>query len=138
MTRKQQHVGRHGEGVAAIALRRIGIKDVDEVGKLVVVRGNRIVAYRSKLKGDLEGIIPPHGRYVIAEVKTILDRNLRYSDLRKHQPERLKAHAANGGLSLLVWVHRTGVYVMEFPVSGFEQGKSLTVEQAQRLQIEAL
>jgi hypothetical protein len=74
----------------------------------------------------------------LAETKTILDRNLRYGDLRAHQPERLQMHANLGGLSLLVWVHHTGIYIMKFPIDGFEKGSSITVSQARELNIEEM
>jgi hypothetical protein len=90
------------------------------------------VIWAEPVSGDHRGLLPG-GRSVLAETKTILDRNLRYSDLRQHQPGRLTCHAELGGLSLLVWVHSSGVYVMQWPVAGFAPGKSIAPEIAEKL-----
>ena len=137
MTRQQQRIGKYGEGQAAGALHRVGVEMVERIATPVITNGTRIIAYGERVSGDHRGILPG-GRSVLAETKTILDRNLRYSDLREHQPERLARHAEHGGLSLLVWVHHSGVYVIKFPIAGFERGKSLTIEQARKLQIEVI
>jgi hypothetical protein len=83
------------------------------------------VIFSEAVSGDHRGILPG-GRSVLAETKTILDRNLRWSDLREHQPERLSRHAELGGLSLLVWVNSSGIYVMQWPVDGFGRGESIS------------
>jgi hypothetical protein len=95
------------------------------------------VIFGEKVSGDHRGLIG-NGISVLAETKTILDRNLRYSDLREHQPARLSEHAEYGGISLLVWVHDTGAYVMRWPIAGFEAGRSITHEQAQELDAETV
>ena len=132
--RAQQQVGKHGQEVAASALRRLGVEMVEEIGTPVhlIPTGNQgafRVVYGEKVSGDHRGILPG-GQSVLAETKTIVDRNLRYSDLREHQPGRLSTHAALGGLSLLVWVHHSGVYIMRWPVPGFEARKSIDAEHA--------
>lgn len=137
MTRTQQRIGKAGEGLAASALRRAGVEMVEQIATPVIHNGSRIIAWGEKVSGDHRGLLYG-GRSVLAETKTIMDRNLRYSDLRTHQPERLKVHAQFGGLSLLVWVHHSGVYVMQFPIDGFERGTSITPEQAEKLNIESL
>jgi hypothetical protein len=43
-----------------------------------------------------------------------------------------------GGLSLVVWVHHSGVYVIRYPIDGFEKGKSIKPEQAGKLHEETL
>lgn len=134
MTKQQQQIGRHGQDLAAAALRALGIEMVEQIGTPVHLipskgRGEKTyqVIWGEKVSGDHRGILPG-GRSVLAETKTILDRNLRWSDLREHQPERLNEHAKHGGLSLLVWVHHTGVHVMRFPVLGFGPGESIPPE----------
>lgn len=143
--RAEQSVGKHGQNVAASSMSQLGIEMVEQIGtpvKLIPVQGVprkdvfRVV-FGEKVSGDHRGILYG-GRSVLAETKTILDRNLRYSDLREHQPGRLTSHATFGGLSLLVWVHGSGVYIMEWPIEGFVEGKSITPEKAQSLRIESL
>ena len=140
MTRREQSIGSAGETQAANALRRIGVDMVEEIATPVIVRqqGGRLVVlgYKEKVSGDHRGIY--RGRSVLAETKTVIDRNLQYSDLRSHQPERLAYHAELGGLSLLIWVHHTGVYIMQFPIEGFYKGRSLSVERARELNIESI
>lgn len=143
--RKQQVIGKHGQEVAASALRRLGVEMVEPIGTPVKtipmgrVRGVQVyqVIYGEKVSGDHRGILIG-GKSVLVETKTILDRNLRYSDLREHQPGRLTEHAGHGGLSLIVWVHSCGTYILRWPVPDFEPGKSLTVQAAERLALESL
>ena len=138
----EQQRGKHGQNVAAASLSRNDIEMVEQIGtpvKLLPVQSQRKNVYQvifgEKVSGDHRGILYG-GRSVLAETKTILDRNLRYSDLRKHQPGRLTSHATFGGLSLLVWVHSTEVYIMRWPVDGFMEGKSISIEKATALNIE--
>jgi hypothetical protein len=135
MTRAQQNIGKHGETLAASVLSGLGVEMIERIGTPVSlvphphIPGYFRVIYAETVSGDHRGILPG-GRSVLVEVKTIVDRNLRYSDLRTHQPDRLSEHANHGGLSVLVWVHGSGVYPMIWPVSGFYPGKSLNVVQA--------
>lgn len=138
--KREQRIGKQGQNVAAAVLSgRCGINMVEQIGTpviLIPVRTQRQNTYQvifgEKVSGDHRGVIG-NGISVLAETKTILDRNLRYSDLREHQPARLSEHVQYGGISLLVWVHDDGAYVMRWPISGFEAGKSITQEQAQEL-----
>ncbi len=134
MTHSQQRTGKAGESLAAAALSALGVKMVERIGTPVLLIPTKLsgafrVIWSEPVSGDHRGILPG-GRSVLAETKTILDRNLRWSDLRAHQPGALTRHAEFGGLSLLVWVHASGVYVMRWPVPGFEPGKSITPGQA--------
>lgn len=141
MTRREQQIGKNGQEQAAAALRRAGVHMVEKIGtpvKLIPARvaGTFKVIWGEKVSGDHRGILAD-GTSVLAEAKTILDRNLRWSDLRPHQPERLDEHAQLGGISILVWVHSTGVYVMRWPLGyGFSPKKSLKVSQAETLHVE--
>ncbi len=139
--RAQQQIGKHGQQVAASALRRIGVEMVEQIGTPVLLtptgRDAFRVVYGERVSGDHRGILP-NGRSVLAETKTILDRNLRYSDLREHQPDRLSQHNAFGGLSLLVWVHNSGTYIMQWPVDGFGHGTSISVDQATQLALKSV
>ncbi len=145
MTKREQQTGAQGQKQAAGALRRAGVNMVEQIGtpvKLIpmgTVRGRQVfqVIYGDKVSGDHKGIMPD-GTSVLAETKTILDRNLRYSDLREHQPERLTEHHENNGISLLVWVHSTGIYILRWPITYFVKGKSITPEEANLLNVESL
>ena len=139
MTREQDRIGKIGQEHAAAALRRIGVEMVEKIGTPVKtiparVPGTYKVVYGEKVSGDHRGILKG-GISVLAETKTIMDRNLVWSDLRDHQPGRLDQHAEFGGVSLLVWVHSSGVYVMRWPVAGFGPRKSITPEQADLLNV---
>lgn len=145
MTGVEQKTGKIGQGQAQLALRRLGIEMVEGIGTPVrlvprgTIQGRKVfdVIFGEKVSGDHRGILPG-GRSVLAETKTVMDRNLRWSDLREHQPGRLDEHAGFGGLSLLVWVHSKGVYVMKWPVDGFGPGNGLTPEQAERISLTSI
>jgi hypothetical protein len=139
MTKRNQSIGSAGEEQSAAALRRIGVEMVEKIGtpvRLLPARepGTYRVIWGEKVSGDHRGLTPD-GYSVLAETKTILDRNLRWSDLREHQPARLSEHARCNGISLLVWVHSTGIYIMRWPVAFFSPGTSITSEQAGEIQI---
>lgn len=140
----QQRIGRAGQNIAASALSRIGIELVEMIGTPVYLTpASRTrkdifrVRFGEKVSGDHRGILPG-GRSVLVETKTILDRNLVLSDFREHQPQRLTDHALFGGLSLVVWVHSSNTYVMEWPIEGFKAGKGITPEQAEAKAIHSL
>lgn len=134
MSRTQQRTGKQGENLAESTLSGLGIEMLEKIGTPILAipagRGLYKVIWEKKVSGDRRGILPG-GRSVLIEVKTILDHNLTYSELEPHQHAGLKEHADWGGLSLLVWVHNTGVYVMEYPISGFIPRTSLTPQVAE-------
>ena len=141
MTRREQATGKAGEEQAASALRRFGCEMVEKIGTPVrlipaKITGTYKVIFGEKVSGDHRAILPG-GRSVLAETKTILERNLTWSDLREHQPERLDQHADCGGLSLLVWVSSGGVFIMQWPIDGFGPGIGITIERAQELAIDS-
>lgn len=141
MTKLEQRIGAAGQEHAAAALRRAGVHMVEKIGTPVKLipsiraKGLFSVVWGEKVSGDHRGILED-GTSVLAETKTILERNLVWSDLRDHQPERLTQHAEYGGVSLLVWVHSTGVYVMRWPLEGFGPGKGITQEKAEIYHLE--
>lgn len=159
MTRIQQQVGKHGQKQAASILSGMGIEMVEEIGtpvKLLPVKFIPGFAHRKdvfrvifgeKVSGDHRGVLPD-GTSVLIETKTVLDGNLTWSHMREHQPDRLSRHAQIGrAVSLLVWVHSTGVYVMHWKrhvdkdfigIEGFGYRKSITPERAQTLHHEFL
>lgn len=142
MTRREQRIGAHGQEQAARALRMAGVELVEKIAtpvKLIASqhKGYFRVVYGETVSGDHRGILPD-GTSVLAETKTVLDGNLTWSHLREHQPGRLTAHAEYNGVSLLVWVHSSGIYIMRWPVPGFGPRKSITPKQAEELHIYSL
>jgi hypothetical protein len=131
----EDRIGKAGQKYAATALRALGIECVEKVATPTILLPTKIpgtfrVIYEEPVSGDHRGILLG-GRSVLAEVKTIMDRNLAWSDLRPHQPPALDRHAELGGLALLVWVHHSGIYIMQWPVIGFGPHKSIKPEQAE-------
>lgn len=137
--KREQQIGKNGEQAARSVLDGLGLEMIEKIGtpvKLSPVPGARKnvyqVSFGEKVAADHRALLPD-GRSVLIEVKTIYDRNLVWSDLREHQPAKLQQHANLNGLSLLVWVHDSGVYVMRFPIEGFGPGKGITPAQAQNI-----
>lgn len=89
-----------------------------------------------KVSGDIRAIAPG-GRSVLAEVK-VRDHNLRWTDLEPHQRHALSEHNRLGGLSLLIWLHTTGAYILPWPLPAFGPRLPLTPAQAAALTISAL
>lgn len=143
--RINQKVGAAGEEQVKQALGRIGVLMVEKIGTPVKLHNPGFMASKDvfrvfwgeKVSGDHRGV-GPYGLSILAETKTMLDRNLRWSDLRPHQPERLTYHSDLGGISLLVWVHHTGTYIMNWPVDDFGPDQSISPEKAESLSIEKL
>lgn len=139
MSRREHVAGKHGQILARSVLSGMGFQMIEEIGtpmRLIPVKSLRSNVYQvifgEKVAGDHRALLP-NGRSVLIEVKTIYERNLVWSDLREHQPAKLSEHDLWGGLSLLVWVHDSGVYVMMFPVDGFGPGKGITAVRAAEL-----
>jgi penicillin-binding protein-related factor A (putative recombinase) len=143
MSRLSDQVGKHGQDIAERVLRMIGVKQVEQIAtpvKLIRVHGmNGVyrVIWGKKVAADFRGV-GPDGKSVLAEVKTYRDGNLPYGALEPHQHDFLREHAKLGAISLLVWVHESGVYVLPYPIDGFRKGKSITASQARALHIEAI
>lgn len=143
MTRAQQKTGKQGQGVAEAALRRIGVLMVEPIGTPIrmIPSGRNDGTYRvifgEKVSGDHRGV-GPQGISVLVETKTILNGNLKWSDFREHQPERLDYHNEIMGISLVVWVHSSGVYIMVWPIEGFAPRKSITPQYAAEISIESI
>lgn len=139
--KREQRLGKSGQNVAAGALARAGISMVEQIGTPIRaipqrgVPGAYHIIWGEKVSGDHRGLLEGTGQSVLAETKTILDHHLRWSDFLPHQPGRLDYHHQLGGVSLVVWVHSTGVYVMRWPIEGFGPGKSISPEQAELLQV---
>jgi hypothetical protein len=139
---RNKKLGNAGEEAAAAALRRIGVLMVEEIGTPFVVtnrKGTWVKGFwKTKVSGDLRGHTRK-GTSVLAEVKTIFDRNLRWSDLDDHQNRALEEHSKYA-ISLLIWINETGPHVMNWWTLTqssilFEPGKSITPEQAIDLEL---
>lgn len=137
---KREHVvGKEGERLALNVLGGRGVRMAEAIGtpvRLIPIRGVKngwYVKFGAKVSGDIMGLLKD-GTRVLAEVKAIHGRNLRWSDLRTHQPGRLDHNKNYNGISLLVWVSGQGVFVMDwvFPNEDFGPGIGLTVEEADK------
>lgn len=143
MARRQQRVGKHGENLVGGVLSSLGLLMVERIGNpyAIVGQGKRgfEVVFTGTASGDFRAVTPC-GASVLVEVKTVLDGNLTWSHLREHQPVALTEHARIGeAVSMLVWVHSSGVYVMRWTVDGidgFSPRHGLTPERAAKLDAE--
>jgi hypothetical protein len=144
--RNEQQVGKHGQAQAASYLAGLGLEMVEEIGNPYrIIRqlpnGHFEVVFTDTASGDHNARLPD-GTFVLIETKTVLDGNLTYSHLREHQPERLSRHASIGrAVSLLVWVHHSGIYVMRWKadgIEGFAPRKSIAPKRAQELHDECM
>jgi hypothetical protein len=136
MTRRSQKIGKQGQDIAFAALRMRGVRLLHKIATPVLLiphpreRGYFRVIWEQKVAGDHRGVMPD-GTSVLAEVKTVTDHNLRWSDFLPHQPIGLTAHAEYA-ISLVVWVHASGVYVMRWPIEDFRPGHSIMIQDADR------
>lgn len=143
--RREKQIGDQGERLARSVLSGMGLEMIEKIGtpvKLIPVKSSNLknayfVIFGEKVAGDHRAMLGD-GRSVLIEVKTISGRNLAWGDLREHQPGKLREHADLGGLSLLVWVHDDGVFVMRWPIDGFGPGKGITPAQAQSVHEETV
>ena len=141
---QSKKIGNAGEEIAAQVLGRLGVHMVEEIATPIKIIEKKMffgqwwyrILWKKKVSADHNGILED-GRRVLAEVKTISDKNLVWTDLKPHQPGRLSMNAEYGGLSLLVWVHNSGVYVMRWPVPGFRKGHGITPAMAEKLNIQS-
>lgn len=143
--KREQNIGKHGENLAESMLHGLGLEFIEKVGtpvKLIPINANSAktgiykVIFGERVAADRRAMLPD-GTSVLIEVKTILDRNLVWSDLREHQPGKLQQRADFNGLSLLVWVNDT-VNVMRWPIEGFGPGKGITPARAVQLHVETV
>ena len=140
--RYAQAIGKNGEILALSVLAGRGVRIPERFGPAVQmslvrgVKGAYHIIPGDPVSGDINGILE-NGIRVIAEVKTVYDRNLRWSDLRKGQPEKLDMNKQYNGISLLVWVSGEGVFVMDwqYPNDDFGPGHGLTIAQARLLDV---
>lgn len=141
-----QKKGDMGERIAKAQLSLLGIELIERVATPVSLRpyrdkitGNIIpgvfhVKYRERVSGDIRGVWPG-GKSVHCEVKLRDKPRLRHSDIRKHQRDWLDAHDKTGGISLLIWVSGTDIFVLRWPIPDFVKGTGLSMERAREFSI---
>jgi len=150
---QNRKIGAAGEVLAERVLRQRGLSMVEKIGtpvKLIPLKqdaktllariGVRVkglfhVKFGDRVSGDRRAIIRGAGTSVLIETKTVMQEKLSVKHFKSHQLPALDRHSELGGLSLIVWVHETGVYVMQHPIPGFMKGKPLSVEQAAAVDI---
>jgi len=141
--KESQAKGKKGEAKAAGVLGRLGVHMVEEIATpITIIRTKKIgdiiwrwIKWRKKVSADHTGLLSD-GRRVLAEVKTVED-NLVWTDFKPHQPGRLTMNAEYNGISLVVWVHSSGVKVLRWPIPEFRFGKGITPERADTLSIQS-
>lgn len=144
MAKREHEIGKAGEKLAQQVLRQRGVRMVEKIGTPVrlvptMTKSGRpafYVYFGDKVSGDMAGLLDD-GTRVIAETKTIYNKNLQWSKLRKHQPERLDLNKKYNGVSLLIWVSTHGVHVLDwvYPNEDFKPGKGLTPARAAELNV---
>lgn len=138
MGKISQQIGKNGEKIAAALIKSLGIRCDEKIGTPVrlmahpSMRGFFRVIFGEPVAADRHGLLS-NGRGVLIETKTIFNANLTWSDFEDHQPGKLTDWAASNGLALVVWVHESGEYVMEWPIDGFRKGHGVTPEKAKEL-----
>ena len=133
--------GKMGEDVARQLLVMHGVQQVRriETGWRVMRRLGRIInaVPLAKVSADWRGVMPHRicdggffgdrivGQSVMAEAKQ-RDKQLRFSDLEKHQHKELTEHQELGGLSFIVWIWPgVGGWLLPYPLVGFAPRHSI-------------
>lgn len=140
--------GEVGEKVASYIMHSLGVRNLQKIGtpvKLVPPANPRAraeffrrVIFEEKVSGDWWGIMPGSGRSVLVEVKTHDEDRFQFSILKPHQVYALDSQVRCNGLAFLVWIHLTGEYVLRWPVSGLEPGKSISIQDARLMNVEVI
>ena len=137
-----KRTGNHGEDAAENVLRGLGVEQLRQIATPYKILGMKVMrgvrwyrlVFSEKVHGDRIGSY--RGIIVLAEVKTIWDSNLQYSELDEHQHEALRRNDELRGISLLVWVHNSGIHVMNYAkLDFFVPRSSIKPEQAKSLNI---
>jgi hypothetical protein len=141
--RRSKNKGKAGEKLALTVMRSLGFKNLQQIGtpvRLIPPSGKqqrrdffRRIIWGEKVRGDIWGIESETGKSVLVEVKTYDGDRLVFSALDPHQVEALNSQVSCNGLAFLVWVSFNGIFVLEWPIPGFEPRTSLSLEKAERL-----
>lgn len=90
---------------------------------------------KAKVLGDVIGTIPPKGRLLFLEVKTVRDDVLSWKELRDHQVDNLTRWNQTGAWCGVAWVHGIEINVMRWPVDPgvWRHGLTLKLQMARQL-----
>jgi len=146
MGRISKQRGEVGEQIARLMLQAAGVEMIEKIATPFFIRergrdGWVKIGYKSKVSGDIRGIMPGSGRRVLVEVKA-RDGNLRKSDFRAdgnyHQLERLQENHELGGISLIIWINPYENLILRWPFNdswqaGSDARASLKLENARDL-----
>ena len=140
--RRSQAKGDTGERIARLALSALGLRQIERIYTGVVIHewmswlghGVARISAKYRVSADFRALTN-EGRSVLVEVKA-RDDKLVWSDLKDHQRSALTEHHLANGLSLLVWITGSDVFVLRWPIDNFGyRKKALTPQRAQRLHI---
>lgn len=90
---------------------------------------------KDKVLGDVIGTLPPHGRLIFMECKTVREDVLSWTELKPHQVVNLTTWCRTGAWCGVAWVHETEINVMRWPVDPgvWRSGLTLKLDVARRL-----
>lgn len=96
--------GEQAEARVEKALIDRGFKLVEKVEVPFGVTAEGRLFAKRRVSGDYRAVEPGTGRSVLIESKAkSTKRQLKWSDFRKHQPEKLDEHLAAGGITEVAW-----------------------------------
>lgn len=152
MGRRSQKTGQGGESIAAVQLKMMGVRMVEDIPTPIGLGDKRFfksyafqkgqkllkqipyyrIFYKKKVRGDISGVMGDgSGRSVLAEVKTVAADRLRFSALEAHQVENLNEQHELGGVALLIFLDGYGgLHVMRWPIEGFVKRTSILAKDA--------
>lgn len=119
--RRSQKVGKEGEDLAKLELRRRGYLRIFKLNEARTAKGKRV----RKVPGDYSAIESKTLRSVLVEVKATESDRIIFSRLEDHQVRELNEHTEIGAPGLLVLVFKDSVHVLSWPIEGFEHGASI-------------
>lgn len=119
--RRSQKIGKEGEDLAKLELRKMGYLRIFKLNEARTAKGIRV----QRVPGDYSAIEAGTLRSVLVEVKATESDRILFSRLEKHQVEELNDHTAIGAPGLLVLVFKDSVHVLSWPIHGFKRGTSI-------------
>ena len=119
--RRSQKVGKQGEELAALELRRRGYLRIFKLNEARTAKGIRV----QRVPGDYSAIEAGTLRSVLVEVKATESDRIEFGRLQAHQVRELNEHTEIGAPGLLVLVFKDSVHVLSWPIEGFEHGASI-------------
>ena len=124
--------GNSTETLAELWIRQKGYACIERIERSWIPqwRNGKIIGAipNKKVSGDIVAINPHNGRHVHVEVKSRDRDTLRWSDFQEHQIDAMNRKAEAGAECMILWVKGAEVRFYDWPVEGFEKGKSLAWE----------